>query len=155
METLFFYRTPSPVGPLFLAASEKGLVRLEFEARTMKMDPRLELRESKQALAPYLCELNEYFRGERRDFSIPLDLRGTPFQLACWQALLEIPYGVTCSYGDIAHLPRYAFSPGDFLKRPAPQQAIKILESVKRDINRDWDCNGAINAWQHGTTPSE
>jgi methylated-DNA-[protein]-cysteine S-methyltransferase len=102
METLFFYRTPSPVGPLFLAASEKGLVRLEFEARTMKMDPRLELRESKQALAPYLCELNEYFRGERRDFSIPLDLRGTPFQLACWQALLEIPYGVTCSYGDIA-----------------------------------------------------
>ena len=102
METLFFYRTPSPVSPLFLAASEKGLVRLEFEARTMKMDPRLELRESQPALAPYLKELNEYFRGERRDFSIPLDLRGTPFQLACWHALLDIPYGVTCSYGDIA-----------------------------------------------------
>ena len=33
---------------------------------------------------------------------MPLDLRGTPFQLACWQALLAIPYGATCSYGDIA-----------------------------------------------------
>ena len=39
METLFYFRTPSPVGPLFLAASTKGLVRLEFEARMQKMNP--------------------------------------------------------------------------------------------------------------------
>lgn len=102
METLFFYRTTSPVGPLFLAASDKGLVRLEFEARIMKMDASLELHESKQALAPYISELNEYFRGERREFSLPLDLRGTEFQLACWRELLAIPYGMTRSYGDIA-----------------------------------------------------
>jgi methylated-DNA-[protein]-cysteine S-methyltransferase len=103
METLSFTRTSSPVGPLFLAASAKGLVRLEFEARVMKIDSQAtELRESKQALAPYLCELNEYFAGERREFTIPLDLRGTDFQLACWRALLAIPYGETRSYGDIA-----------------------------------------------------
>lgn len=103
MESLFFFRTPSPVGPLFLAASAKGLVRLEFEARVMKMDSRtIQLCESKQALAPYLRELNEYFCGERREFSVLLDLRGTPFQLACWQALLAIPYGETRSYADIA-----------------------------------------------------
>jgi O-6-methylguanine DNA methyltransferase len=102
MESLFFFRSPSPVGPLFLAASAKGLVRLEFEKRVMTLDPTIQLRESKQALAPYLRELNEYFSGERREFTMPLDLRGTAFQLACWQALLAIPYGETRSYADIA-----------------------------------------------------
>jgi O-6-methylguanine DNA methyltransferase len=103
MEPVFFFRTPSPVGPLFLAASAKGLLRLEFEGRGQKFDSAsIELRESKQTLAPYLRELDEYFAGERRQFTIPLDLRGTPFQLACWQALLAIPYGETRSYADIA-----------------------------------------------------
>ena len=103
METLFYVRTPSPVGPLFLAASTKGLVRLEFESRMQKLNPDTnQLRESKPALAPYLRELSEYFAGERREFSLPLDLRGTRFQLACWHALLEIPYGETRSYRDIA-----------------------------------------------------
>ncbi|MGD0510121.1 MAG: methylated-DNA--[protein]-cysteine S-methyltransferase [Terriglobales bacterium] len=103
METLSYVRTSSPVGPLFLAASTKGLVRLEFEARMQKLNPgTTELQESKPALAPYLRELSEYFAGDRREFSLPLDLRGTEFQLACWQALLEIPYGETRSYRDIA-----------------------------------------------------
>ncbi len=103
METLFYVRTPSPVGPLFLAASTRGLVRLEFEARMQQLNPStIQLRESKTALAPYLRELNEYFSGERREFSFPLDLRGTEFQLACWHALLGIPYGETRSYRDIA-----------------------------------------------------
>src|ERR1700733_428166 len=108
METLFFDRTASPAGPLFLAASVKGLVRLEFEAHRINLNPKkFELQESKQALAPYLGELNEYFDGKRREFSIPLDLRGTPFQLACWQALIDIPYGETCSYADIARAIRH------------------------------------------------
>ena len=103
MEALFYVRTSSPVGPLFLVASTKGLVRLEFESHALKIDPsRTQLRESKPALAPYLRELEEYFAGERREFSFPLDLRGTEFQLACWRALLKIPYGETRSYRDIA-----------------------------------------------------
>ena len=103
METLTFFLAPSPVGPLFLAASAKGLVRLEFEARVQKLNPStIELQESKAVLAPYLRELDEYFAGKRRKFSFPLDLRGTDFQLACWRALLEIPYGETRSYRDIA-----------------------------------------------------
>jgi O-6-methylguanine DNA methyltransferase len=103
METLLYFRTPSPVGPLFLAASTKGLVRLEFEARVQKLNPdATQLHESKPALAPYVRELNDYFAGEQREFSLPLDLRGTEFQLACWRALLKIPYGETRSYRDIA-----------------------------------------------------
>jgi O-6-methylguanine DNA methyltransferase len=103
METLFYFRAPSPAGPLFLAASTKGLVRIEFEDRVQKLNPKeFQLQDSKLALDPYLHQLDEYFSGKRRDFSIPLDLRGTEFQLACWNALLEIPYGETRSYRDIA-----------------------------------------------------
>jgi len=103
METLHFVRTPSPVGPLFLAASSKGLVRLEFQARLQKLNPQvIQLEQSQPALAPYLRELDEYFAGRRREFSFPLDLRGTEFQLQCWRALLDIPYGETRSYRDLA-----------------------------------------------------
>jgi len=105
----------SPVGPLFLATSEKGLVALEFDARrpgqqTIRPNPRdlrtekgrVRFEDSADALRSYTRELEEYFAGQRRQFSFALDLRGTDFQLACWNALLEIPYGETRSYADIA-----------------------------------------------------
>ena len=43
-------------------------------------------------------QMNEYFAGDRRDFDIPLDVRGTEFQKEAWDALLKIPYGETRSY---------------------------------------------------------
>jgi methylated-DNA-[protein]-cysteine S-methyltransferase len=46
--------------------------------------------------------LAEYFSGSRRDFDIPLSLHGTVFQLRVWRTLTQIPYGETCSYGDLA-----------------------------------------------------
>jgi O-6-methylguanine DNA methyltransferase len=115
MEILHFSRFASPVGPLFLAASEHGLVALEFDARlpgqqTIRPNPRdlrvesksMRFEESERQLRPYVCELEEYFVGSRRAFSFALDLRGTDFQLACWRALVAIPYGETRSYADIA-----------------------------------------------------
>jgi O-6-methylguanine DNA methyltransferase len=105
----------SPVGPLFLAASEKGLVALEFDARlpgqqTIRPNPRDLRAEGKgfcferadEKMAGYGQELEEYFAGSRRKFRFPLDLRGTEFQVACWRALLAIPYGETRTYADIA-----------------------------------------------------
>ena len=47
-------------------------------------------------------QLEEYFSGSRREFDIPMDMGGTDFQKKCWQALMEIPYGETRSYSDIA-----------------------------------------------------
>ena len=105
----------SPVGPLFLAASDQGLVALEFDKRlpgqqTIRPNPRdlraegktLTFQDSASEMSIYTRELEEYFSGKRREFSFSLDLRGTEFQLACWHALLAIPYGETRSYGDIA-----------------------------------------------------
>ena len=115
METLTRTTLNSPIGPLFLAASTQGLVALEFDARlpgqqSIRPNPR-HVREEKKAIAwqesegemlPYVRELEQYFAGQRREFSFPLDLRGTKFQLACWNALLDIPYGETRSYAAIA-----------------------------------------------------
>lgn len=118
MEVLHSITIESPVGPLFLAASPKGLVALEFDRRlpgqqTIRPNPR-DLRsenngrtgrhfvESTDELKTYVRELEEYFAGKRKRFSFALDLRGTDFQLACWQALISIPYGKTRTYADIA-----------------------------------------------------
>ena len=54
------------------------------------------------ALRLYADQLQAYFRGELREFTCQLDLIGTDFQKKCWNALLRIPYGKTCSYADIA-----------------------------------------------------
>ena len=115
METLHTTTMASAIGPLFLAASAQGLVALEFEARlpgqqSIRPNPR-DLREEKSGLKfedshaqlhSYVSELEEYFAAKRREFTFPLDLRGTEFQKACWGALLAIPYGETRSYADIA-----------------------------------------------------
>lgn len=49
-----------------------------------------------------VTQLDEYFNGARRDFELPLDLQGTEFQVAAWNALADIPYGHTASYGQQA-----------------------------------------------------
>ncbi|RPI76326.1 MAG: methylated-DNA--[protein]-cysteine S-methyltransferase [Desulfobacteraceae bacterium] len=49
-----------------------------------------------------LIQLKEYFRGQRKEFDLPLNLRGTPFQKKAWRTLLKVPYGQTCSYRDLA-----------------------------------------------------
>jgi O6-methylguanine-DNA--protein-cysteine methyltransferase len=103
METLHCINIESAAGPLFLAASGKGLVALEFDTRlpgqqSIRPNPR-HLREERQhfqfedssgLMQRYSNELEEYFSGQRRQFTFPLDLRGTAFQLACWNALLAI-----------------------------------------------------------------
>jgi O-6-methylguanine DNA methyltransferase len=121
MEVLHSTTFMSHVGPLFLAASAQGLVALEFDARSpgqqsirpnprnlrreatqSAMSPKFAFEDSPDLLRAYLKQLEEYFSGQRRDFTFPLDLRGTDFQLACWRSLLTIPYGETRTYADIA-----------------------------------------------------
>jgi len=55
-----------------------------------------------EKLQPYAAELTKYLQGDLRQFTVPLDFQGTPFQLAVWDALCSIPYGQTKSYSDIA-----------------------------------------------------
>jgi methylated-DNA-[protein]-cysteine S-methyltransferase len=107
MERFFYTQIESPVGPLVLGASEQALVVLEFAHQTgapQAFATRVEwVREDDHnILTAAIRELNEYFAGKRREFTVRLDLRGPEFHRRCWQALLEIPYGDTCSYGELA-----------------------------------------------------
>jgi len=104
METFYYAQIDSPIGQLNLGVSEIGLVALEFDRGHFPpiKDEKTSWKESAQRIKPYARELKEYFSGKRRDFTFALDLRGTPFQMQCWRALLAIPYGETRTYADIA-----------------------------------------------------
>lgn len=104
-------RTPSPVGPLLLAATEEGVCLVQFadpdrlESQLGQMGERFDaplVPGSNGHLDRVRDELEEYFAGERTEFDVPLVLEGTRFQKSVWNALREIPYGETRSYADVA-----------------------------------------------------
>jgi methylated-DNA-[protein]-cysteine S-methyltransferase len=98
----------SPVGRLLLAASEEGLTHLIFldhdgEPRRPQRRPTGDASPAVQSiLAETEKQLGEYFSGRRREFDLPLEPKGTEFQLAVWNGLRDIPYGETESYGELA-----------------------------------------------------
>lgn len=99
-----FITASSPVGELKLVASDCGLSAIIWE----NDDPgRVRLGSlTENGNHPVLVEtekqLNEYFSGSRREFSVSLDCAGTEFQKTVWKALLTIPFGETRTYGEIA-----------------------------------------------------
>jgi methylated-DNA-[protein]-cysteine S-methyltransferase len=94
----------SPVGKLKLVASDKGLVAVLWQNDRPSRVRLGELVEGDQH--PILLraerQLGEYFAGKRKEFEVPLDMRGTSFQKNVWEALLAIPFGETRSYGQLA-----------------------------------------------------
>ena len=99
-----FATMESPVGTLTLTAAETALVGLSFEtSRRPKRDNSAREEIAHPVLTVAINQLREYFAGERNVFELPLQLEGTDFQKRVWAQLLLIPFGETCSYGDIAH----------------------------------------------------
>jgi methylated-DNA-[protein]-cysteine S-methyltransferase len=96
---------PSPIGGLKIVASDEGLAAILWENDNPRRVPLGNLVEAPQhhMLLRVEKELSEYFRGERKAFTVPLDMRGTHFQRQVWEALLGIPYGETRSYGQLAN----------------------------------------------------
>lgn len=94
----------SPVGKLKLVASEKGLVAILWPDDSPARVRLVELKEDNAhaLLLQTERQLAEYFGEKRTEFSVPLDLRGTPFQKQVWELLLGIPFGETRSYGQLA-----------------------------------------------------
>lgn len=95
---------PSPVGELTVIGSESGVRAVLWpndrpgrvtidHLVTPDRDGRLDMA---------LDQLEEYFSGARRTFTVPLVVSGTDFQRAVWRRLAEIPYGSTASYGEVA-----------------------------------------------------
>lgn len=91
----------SPIGELFLVASDKGLQGIFWENQNHPV-----IKDSHSAPAIFLKDtehqLDLYFSGDLKSFTVTLDLVGTDFQKRVWKQLLKIPYGKTKSYKDIA-----------------------------------------------------
>jgi len=118
--TIHTFVMNSPVGPLHLESDGQALTRLEFanhkgeKSRLAERPPRLrraagtqvEQKKKNPAVVRILQEtvrqLEAYFSGKRQQFDLPLALVGTEFQKRTWAGLLEIPYGQTISYAELA-----------------------------------------------------
>jgi O-6-methylguanine DNA methyltransferase len=109
--TIYYDSTELPIlGRIYAAVSEKGLCHLSLPAHPVESFFDRVLKTFRphfftQNPAPFqdlYRQLADYLAGQRHRFEIPLDLRGTLFQLQVWEALQAIPFGKTCSYGEVA-----------------------------------------------------
>ena len=92
----------SPLGELLLVGDGRTLHGLHMQQgrRPVRVGP--DWRRDDAAFAQARAQLDEYFAGARTEFRVPLELAGNAFERRVWRELLEIPYGQTASYGEIA-----------------------------------------------------
>ncbi len=100
----FYYDIlPSPIGKLLIIADESALKEIIFETNRQK-----HVINEEWILGSYLIEnakkeLNSYFSGQQKEFTVEIDPDGTPFQKQIWKEVKSIPHGQVCSYEDIAN----------------------------------------------------
>jgi methylated-DNA-[protein]-cysteine S-methyltransferase len=87
----------TPLGPLTLASTPRGLASLHF-GKNIPQSGIVDVASNRE----FILEIEQYFLGKRTKFDCPLDFSGTPFQVSVWQELMKIPYGQTRTYGEIA-----------------------------------------------------
>ena len=86
----------TPIGFVEIDCTEKGIRSLEF------INFKVRIKRTPACLKDCKEQLREYFEGKRKQFSVPLDLEGSHFQLMVWNELLKIPYGTTITYFELA-----------------------------------------------------
>jgi methylated-DNA-[protein]-cysteine S-methyltransferase len=121
----------SPLGSLTLVAKpNRALGRILFPAEQPGQgEPALVGESDREALAPVVAQLDEYFDGARERFDLAVELTGTPLQLAVWERLRRIPYGETVSYGELtADLDAAVF--------PADLESYQRVRAVGTEIGR-------------------
>jgi methylated-DNA-[protein]-cysteine S-methyltransferase len=98
---LYYYQTP--LGKVAIAEENGQLTNLWFEGYFPTNEDTWVVQET-EILREAGCQLQKYFEGQRREFDLPLGLKGTEFMQAVWEALRTIPYGETRSYRDISEM---------------------------------------------------
>ncbi len=96
----------SPIGDILIVFNDKCIIKIElfkeYWLAYLKKNEEIILDESNSIFLETRKQFMEYFHGDRKEFQLPLSYNGTEFQMDVWKALLEIPYGETRSYADIA-----------------------------------------------------
>jgi methylated-DNA-[protein]-cysteine S-methyltransferase len=102
MGTTYYTIFDSPVGELMLVGRDDAVTAIEFAGGRRSGGPKPDWVRSDKPLREAIRQLKSYFAGKRTSFDLPLSPAGTEFQRQTWNALLEIPYGETRSYAQIA-----------------------------------------------------
>ncbi|GIN19132.1 methylated-DNA--protein-cysteine methyltransferase, constitutive [Siminovitchia fordii] len=101
-----FYYTEmdSAIGKLFLTTTNYGITGIYFNTEDVPESVKNNMEEGRDhpILRETVNQLSDYFHNKRREFSVPLSIDGTDFQKAVWNKLLQIPFGETRTYADIA-----------------------------------------------------
>lgn len=99
---MYYCYLDTPIGELLLAGEDDALSMIGFPKGSMRRDPEPDWIYNEKPLTKARQQLEEYFAGTRKDFDLPLNINGTEFQVSVLEALRNIPYGETVSYGEIA-----------------------------------------------------
>jgi methylated-DNA-[protein]-cysteine S-methyltransferase len=102
MATTIYSRLDSPIGELLLTGDGNSVTGIWMPSYRSEWKRTKALERDDAALGSTRAQLTEYFAGERSGFDLPLAPEGTSFQRKVWNALCEIPYGETISYGELA-----------------------------------------------------
>jgi methylated-DNA-[protein]-cysteine S-methyltransferase len=98
----YYWRLPSPLGPLVLVGRREAISAIWLPSGRDRLEPDADWIETVAPFTEAVRQLDAYFAGTLRQFDLSLAPAGTPFQQRVWQALREIPYGETVSYGELA-----------------------------------------------------
>jgi methylated-DNA-[protein]-cysteine S-methyltransferase len=102
IKTIWYAHYKSPFGAMLLASDEIGLRAINFAEGRRPVRPRSDWLEDRAPFTETIRQLDGYFEGKLKTFTLPLSLEGSEFQLGVWKALIAIPYGETISYGQLA-----------------------------------------------------
>ena len=102
--SLYYQKINSQLGNIYIVADAKNLRALALEGNWEDIKKRVGsmVEKNNPILEQTKEQLDEYFKGERKSFDLPLHFEGTPFEVSAWKALLKIPYGETRSYSQQA-----------------------------------------------------
>ncbi|MDP5041322.1 MAG: methylated-DNA--[protein]-cysteine S-methyltransferase [Paraglaciecola sp.] len=139
--TLSYQYMPSPFGQLEIAATDEKLCIVRFKSECSHPT------RNNEVLEKTIRQLTEYFLGYRHTFDLPLATDGTPFQQEVWRQLNRIPYGATCSYGEIA----------SSIHRPKAVRAVGAANGRNRmsiivPCHRVIGANGSLTGYAWGTS---
>jgi methylated-DNA-[protein]-cysteine S-methyltransferase len=108
---MFYTHFDSPIGELLAVGDGRALHGLYMQGGKKRIEPDPAWEERAHPFAELKTQLASYFAGRRREFDLPLNMAGSPFQRRVWDALRKIPYGETVSYGELARRLRVPASP--------------------------------------------
>lgn len=145
VESITHTQVDSPIGPLTLVNRGGALAGVYMSEHKHSPEPSTFGPRVDDGFGEVQRQLAEYFEGERTEFTVSLDLRGTPFQRQVWEALRTIPYGQTWSYRGLA----------EALGRPKAVRAVAAANgknpiSIVVPCHRVVGSNGALTGYAGG-----